>query len=225
MQNFVFQIDSNKRRLDMVHPARARQIQSKGKGAAFRIYPYVVIHHASYENITTKQYTLKIDPGSKFTGFAIQCGDEVLYRMELKHRGATIKADLESRTGFRRGRRSRNLRYRKKRFNKAKPKGWLAPSLMHRVQTVETWIKRFMRYCPITTIEIEQVKFDMQKMENGNISGVEYQQGTLAGYEVREYLLEKWGRKCAYCEAENVPLQIEHVEPRAKGGSDSEALR
>jgi 5-methylcytosine-specific restriction endonuclease McrA len=50
--------------------------------------------------------------------------------------------------------------------------------------------------------------------------GVQYQQGTLAGYEVREYLLEKWHRQCAYCGAVNVPLQIEHIVPKAKGGSD-----
>jgi hypothetical protein len=60
----------------------------------------------------------------------------------------------------------------------------------------------------------------MQLMENAEIAGVEYQQGTLAGYETREYLLEKWGRKCAYCGKENVPLQIEHITPRAKGGSN-----
>lgn len=69
--------------------------------------------------------------------------------------------------------------------------------------TVETWIKRFMRYCPITCIEIEQVRFDTQKLANPEIDGVEYQQGKLQGYEVREYLLQKWGRKCAYCGTEN----------------------
>jgi hypothetical protein len=36
----------------------------------------------------------------------------------------------------------------------------------------------------------ELVKFDTQLMQNSNISGVQYQQGTLAGYELREYLLE-----------------------------------
>jgi hypothetical protein len=64
------------------------------------------------------------------------------------------------------------------------------------------------------------VKFDTQLLENPEISGVEYQQGTLAGYETREYLLEVWGRKCVYCGKENVPLQIEHIVPRAKGGSN-----
>ena len=67
---------------------------------------------------------------------------------------------------------------------------------------------------------MEFVKFDMQLMENAEISGVEYQQGTLVGYELREYLLEKWGRKCAYCGKEHIPLQIEHIVPRAKGGSN-----
>ena len=42
---------------------------------------------------------------------------------------------------------------------------------------------------------MERVKFDMQEMENPEISGVEYPQGELTGYEVRQYLLEKWGRK------------------------------
>jgi len=60
----------------------------------------------------------------------------------------------------------------------------------------------------------------MQALENPEISGVEYQQGTLAGYEVREYLLEKWGRKCAYCGAEHTPLQVEHIQPKARGGSN-----
>jgi hypothetical protein len=49
---------------------------------------------------------------------------------------------------------------------------------------------------------------------------VEYQQGELAGYEVREYLLEKWQRRCAYCGVENVPLQVEHIVARDRGGSD-----
>jgi len=70
-------------------------------------------------------------------------------------------------------------------------------------------------------ISQELVKFDMQLMCNPDIQGKEYQQGTLAGYETREYLLEKWGRQCAYCGVKDVALQIEHIHPRAKGGSNS----
>lgn len=69
-------------------------------------------------------------------------------------------------------------------------------------------------------MSMELVKFDMQLIENAEISGVEYQQGTLAGYELREYLLEKWGRKCSYCGKANIPLQVEHIVPKAKYRDD-----
>jgi hypothetical protein len=59
----------------------------------------------------------------------------------------------------------------------------------------------------------------MQAMVNPEISGVEYQQGTLAGYEIKEYLLQKWGRQCAYCKAKSIPLQVEHIIPRSRGGT------
>lgn len=67
---------------------------------------------------------------------------------------------------------------------------------------------------------MEVASFDQQKMQHPEISGVEYQQGELQGYEVREYLLEKWHRKCAYCKKKDVPLEVEHIVPKSRGGSD-----
>jgi 5-methylcytosine-specific restriction endonuclease McrA len=89
-----------------------------------------------------------------------------------------------------------------------------------RIGNVKTWVERLRRWTPIASISLELVKFDTQKMVNPEIRGVEYQQGTLYGYEVREYLLEKLGRKCAYCGKKNVPLEIEHIVPRSRGGSN-----
>jgi len=57
-------------------------------------------------------------------------------------------------------------------------------------------------------------------MQNPEVSGAEYQQGTLQGYTVREYLLEKWNRTCAYCGDKNIPLEIEHIIAKASGGSN-----
>src|SRR5690606_41766162 len=65
-------------------------------------------------------------------------------------------------------------------------------------------------------ISYENVKFDTQLMRNPEISGIEYQQGTLQGYEIREYLLEKFGRKCCYCGKENTPLEVEHIIPKSR---------
>ena len=95
-----------------------------------------------------------------------------------------------------------------------------APSLESRIANVITWVQRLNRYAPITAISLELVKFDLQQMDHPEIQGVEYQQGTLAGYELCEYVLEKWHRQCAYCGAKDVPLQVEHIQPRAKGGTD-----
>lgn len=148
-------------------------------------------------------------------------GNKVIWGAELTHRGQTIKASLESRRSLRRSRRSRHTRYRQPRFlNRTRPKGWLAPSLQHRVKTTLTWVKKLIRFAPITGISQELVRFDLQQIENPEISGIEYEQGELLGYEIREYLLEKWDRKCAYCGAENVPRQVEHIHPKAKGGTN-----
>jgi len=83
-----------------------------------------------------------------------------------------------------------------------------------------TWVARLAKWCPIGAISMELVKFDTQLMQNAEISGMLYQQGTLEGYEVREYLLEKWQRACAYCGAKDVPLEVEHIVPRSRHGSD-----
>jgi 5-methylcytosine-specific restriction endonuclease McrA len=164
---------------------------------------------------------LKIDPGSKTTGFAILNHHQVIFAAELTHRGQAIQASLESRRSLRRNRRSRHTRYRPARFlNRTRADGWLAPSLAHRVHTILTWVNRFKRFAPIAEVKQELVRFDLQQIDNPEISGVEYQQGVLAGYEVREYLLEKWERQCSYCGKENVPLQVEHIHPKAKGGSN-----
>ena len=57
-------------------------------------------------------------------------------------------------------------------------------------------------------------------MHYPDISGLQYQQGELQGYLLREYLLEKWQRGCAYCRAKGVPLQVEHTVPTSRGGSN-----
>lgn len=221
MSNFVFCIDTNKRPLDPVHPGQARLLLSQGKAAVYRRFPFTIILKESRSNAPTSSLTLKIDPGSKTTGFAILNDAKVIFAAELTHRGAAIKDSLLSRCQLRRGRRNRKTRYRQARFfNRTRRDGWLAPSLQHRVVTTLTWVKKFRCFAPIGSIAQELVRFDLQLMENPEISGVEYQQGELTGYEVREYLLNKFNRLCAYCGAKDIPLEIEHIQPRSRGGSN-----
>ncbi len=218
--NYAFVLDTNRKPLTPCKPSIARKLLNAGKAKVFRLYPFAIILNKEVVEIP-EPLTLKIDPGSKTTGLAILSGCNLLWVAELTHRGQTIKASLESRHSLRRGRRNRHTRYRQARFlNRTRFNGWLAPSLQHRVETTLTWVKKLTRSGPINVVAQELVRFDLQQMDNPEISGIEYQQGGLAGYEVREYLLNKWERKCAYCGIENIPLQIEHIHPKAKGGTN-----
>ena len=220
----AFVLSSEKKPLMPCHPARARELLNKGRAAVYKHYPFTIILKDRVGG-DVQPVELKFDPGSKTTGIALvgqfERGLETVFGASLNHRGQKIKHNLESRRANRRARRNRKTRYRAARFdNRCRKKGWLPPSLMSRVFNVETWAKRLPRLIPITSIAVETVRFDTQKMQNSEVSGVEYQQGELAGYEIREYLLEKWGRKCAYCGAENLPLEVEHIQPKSKGGSN-----
>lgn len=220
--NYVFVIDKEKTPLTPTHPAKARKLLTQGRAAVFRLFPFTIILKRKVIDVKKEtKFQLKIDPGSVTTGLAIVKNNLVLWAGELTHRGEQIKLRLEKRRMIRRSRRQRKTRYRKARFlNRKRSSGWLPPSLMSRVHNIITWVQRLCKVCPMTGLSQELVRFDTQALQNPEISGTEYQQGELFGYEVREYLLEKWGRKCAYCNAENVSLEIEHIKPRSKGGSN-----
>src|SRR5262244_1908001 len=219
-------LDTTKKPLAPTSPRRARLLLKKGKAAVFRRYPFTIVLKREVVNPSTPDLKLKIDPGSKTTGVAIvnQESGEVVFAAEIEHRGRSIKSRLDARRALRRSSRNRKTRYRKPRFdNRRRPEGWLPPSLQSRVENVYTWARRLIGAYPIKGIAMELVRFDMQLMENPEINGVEYQQGELAGYELREYLLLKFGHLCAYrrsnspCDAH---LEVEHIIPRSRGGSN-----
>ena len=206
MQNYVFVLNPNKKPLSPIHPAKARLLLNQGLAAVFRRYPFTIILLEDVHQ-ETKSIQIKLDPGSKITGIALVEGNKVIWGAELTHRGQLIKDKLTSRRQLRRSRRSRKTRdcfvpRNQPRFqNRKRPEGWLAPSVQHRVDTTLTWVKRLIRFAPVDSTAIELVKFDLPKEDHPEISGVEYQQGTLYGWEVREYLLSKFNRTCQYCQA------------------------
>ena len=141
--------------------------------------------------------TLGVDSGAIHSGYSVANEHREYYSAEVIARN-DISNRLSDRRMYRPNRRSRKTRYRKPRFNncKNKKKGWLPPSLEQKVAVQVNEIDHIHRYFPIETIIVETAEFDIQKIKNPDISGVEYQQGTLQGYNIRNYLLEKHGRKC-----------------------------
>ncbi len=219
----VFVLDTNKQPLNPVHAGHARLLLKQGKAAVYRRYPFSIILKQAVEQPDPHPLQVKVDPGSNVTGIALvnNASGEVVWAAELTHRGEQIKQRMDRRRSARRNRRQRKTRYRQPRFkNRRKRQGTLPPSLESRVCNVVTWVRRLMRITPVTAISQELVRFDTQVLENPDIEGVEYQRGQLSGYEVREYVLLKWNHRCAYCDAHNVPLELDHVRPRSKHGSN-----
>ena len=206
----VFVLDRHKKPLMPCSEKRARKLLARGRARVHRLMPFSIrLVDRTVNESVLQPVKIKLDPGSKTTGIALVRKSErvddatgeihttvhILNLLELHHRGQQMSASLTARRQLRRRRRG-NLRYRKPRFlNRGnQSKGWIAPSLQHRVDTIGAWVNRCQRLAPITGIAQELVRFDLQQLENPEISGIEYQQGTLAGYETREYLLNKWNR-------------------------------
>ena len=227
-QNRVFVVGRNHEPLMPCRPARARALLKAGRAVIHRRFPLVIRLKDRAEG-AVQPVLVKLDPGARTTGVALVRTEQpstqaqhVLFAAELEHRGSQIRDALTQRRAFRRARRGRKTRYRVPRFlNRGGDKrGWLPPSLRHRLETTVALVARLRRFAPVSGLVQELVRFDTQLLQNPEIAGVEYQQGELAGYEVREYLLEKHGRKCVYCGAEHTPLNLDHIIPRAAGGSD-----
>jgi 5-methylcytosine-specific restriction endonuclease McrA len=222
---------------------RARLLLERGRAVVHKRFPFAIRLKGGgppqrlAQDSEYQPLRLKLDPGSKASGVAIMRVDAdariedagrnetVVFLAEIQHRGQQIKSKLNARRAMRRARRNRNTRYRAPRFdNRTRPAGWLPrgglpSSLQHRVDTTVSWVRRLLKLAPVSAISQELVRFDLQLIQNPEI-GVEHQQGTLAGYEVREYLLNKFSRCCTYCDAKVVPLEVEHVRAKARGGSN-----
>jgi 5-methylcytosine-specific restriction endonuclease McrA len=220
----VFVVDKRKKPLMPCTEKRARLLLERGKAVVHRRYPFT-IRLKERVGGAVQPVRLKVDPGAGTTGVAVvrEVGDgqHILHLAEIAHRSTTIHRRMLQRAAFRRRRRSAHLRYRARRCaNRRRSKGWLPPSLQSRVDSTAAWVRRYRRLAPVSAISVEHVRFDTQLLAQPDVSGVAYQQGALAGYELREYLLEKWDRRCAYCGIKDVPLNVEHIVPHARGGSD-----
>ncbi|MFJ9181080.1 RNA-guided endonuclease IscB [Streptomyces sp. NPDC102360] len=235
----VFVLAKDGQPLMPCHPARARELLRKGRAVVARQVPFVIrLKDRTVSESVVDGVQLRIDPGSKGTGFALT--DEKpeargpsepivvrrgLMAAELKHRGDRIRHSMQQRAGYRRRRRSANLRYRAPRAeNRTRPANWLPPSLRHRVDTTASVTARFCRYAPVIEVHVETTVFDTHAMNLGSqLYACEYQQGVRTGTDIRSHLRARWSRTCAYCGAANIPLNIEHVQPRSRGGSDRSA--
>jgi len=214
----VFVINMRNEPLMPTKPQKAMKLLKAGKAKVVQRTPFTIqLLYPTGEN--KQETTLGIDPGYKYIGFSANTDKEELICGEFELR-MNMSKNIESKAGYRGLRRSR-LWHRKPRFlNRKKLKGWLAPSIQHKLDSHIKLINKITDILPITNIIIEVGTFDQQKIINPEISEIEYQRGELMGYNLKEYLLRKYNYKCVYCGKSNVPLEVDHFIPKSKGGSN-----
>ena len=190
------------------HPNRARNLVRAGK-ASFKYrrgLRCIILHKSNAPKLrNTAKLQLRINPGAATTGIALTRDDTDGYRqalitIEIHHRGKDIHSRMLKRRRHRQGRRYRKIRHRQPRFkNRGRQPDWLPPSILSRYRNTLTWVRRLSRLLPINHIHVETQVFDPQLLRNPEIRGIEYQQGPLYQTNLRTAVLERDGRKCAYC--------------------------
>jgi len=223
----VYVINQRKEPLMPTTPRNARILLKQGKAKVVKREPFTVqLNYATGE--AKQEITLGVDSGSDTIGLSATTEETELYSGEVKLRNDIVDL-LSTRKQNRRTRRNR-LRYRKPRFLnrvKSKNKGWLAPSIEHKINTHIRVINDLHRILPISKIIVEVASFDMQKIKNPDIQGEQYQQGNQLGFwNVREYVLFRDNYTCQHCKGKSKDkiLNVHHIESRKVGGDSPNNL-
>ena len=208
--------------------AKVRILLKQHKAKVIKRCPFTIQLQYCSTNYT-QEVSLGIDAGSKHIGVSATTANKVLYEAEVELRNDIVEL-LSTRRQNRRTRRNRKTRYRKPRFSNrvsAKKKGWLAPSVRQKVDSHLTVVAKVHQFLPITKIIVETASFDIQKIKNPAINGVEYQQGAqLDFWNVREYVLFRDGHTCQCCKGKSKDkiLNVHHIESRKTGGDSPDNL-
>ena len=217
----VYVLNKNKKPLMPCKPQKARNLLNQGKAKVVKTEPFtiqLICGSSGYK----QNIILGVDAGSKHIGISASTENKELYAADVELRN-DITELLSTRRETRRTRRNRKTRYRMPRFkNRKRPDGWITPSVQAKIDTHLKVINDVHRILPITKIIVETASFDIQKMQNPNIQGTEYQQGNQLGFwNVREYVLFRDNHTCQCCKGKSKDkiLNVHHIESRKTGGN------
>jgi len=204
----------------------ARKLLNEGKAKVVMIQPFTIqLNRATGE--TKQSTTIGVDPGYKYIAISVVGLSEEFFSAEILLRTDMVNLNSE-RKQYRRSRRHRKTWYREPRFqNRKKPSGWLAPSIRHKKNSIIKFIELVKKRIPINKIIVETAAFDIQKINNPEIEGKQYQQGVQKNFwNVREYVLHRDNHICQQCRTKSKEkiLQVHHIKSRKTGGNRPDNL-
>ena len=202
--------------------AKARKLLKSQRASVVTCYPFTIRLNFVCEN-KIQDVQMGIDSGYQNIGYSCVSATQELACGTVVMDGKTSER-LTERRMYRRGRRNK-LWYRKPRFlNRKKKEGWLPPSTQRRYDTHLKIIRQLKKVLPISSVTIEVANFDIAKIENFQIEGVDYQQGDMYGYQnMRSYLMARERGCCQLCHkpfTKGQPSHIHHCLERNKTGSN-----
>jgi hypothetical protein len=209
----VFVINKDGRPLMPTTPRKARILLESGKAKITDRDPFtiqLICGSSGYIQLVT----LGVDAGYGTIGFSAITAKEELIGGELNLL-PNVSERLTERRKYRVQRRNR-LRHRAPRFdNRRRLAGWLAPSIQHKLDAHVKLVEQIKTRLPIAKIIIETASFDIQKINNPEINGAEYQTGEQLGYHnLTAYIRHRDGYKCQNpnCKSKpDTPTQIHHL--------------
>lgn len=210
MRVFVFNMRG--RPLMPCSQRKARLLLRENKAMIYKYHPFTI--QLTYTTGETKQDChIGIDTGSKYIGAAVRSEDKVFWKGEIELR-QDIRSNLDTKRIYRRSRRNRKTRYRKPRFlNRKRRDEWLPPSLQSRINHTFHWIDTLSSLVPNPILHIEVGKFDVAKMINPEIHGVDYQHGqTYSFFDERYFVFARDNYTCQCCgKSKNKILNTHHI--------------
>lgn len=240
--DFVLMVDKNNHPCCPINNGKARYLLKNNKAKIINHEPTVIKRLDDYkaDNEIRDIFELKIDSGYLNIGFSVSDNQHeyLAGQVELLTK---MRDRIYTRSTLRRSRRSR-LRYRKNKnidykitnnptYKNGNEEGWFAPSIEHKMESHVRLVKKIMSWIPVDKIILEVAKFDIQKLkadaEGKNISGKDYQNGEMKGYEnASAYVRARDEYTCQICKDKKgknaLPgkIQVHHIVPRENGGSD-----
>lgn len=204
---------------------KVRHLLKSGKAKIVKRDPFTI--QLNYEcGNHIQSITLGVDAGSKHIGLSASTKKEELYCSDVEIRNNIVEL-ISTRRQNRRTRRN-HLRYRPARFDNrvsSKKEGWLAPSIKHKIDCHLKVVENVHKILPVNKIIVEVAAFDTQLLkaeaEGKTISGKDYQNGEILGWNTREYVLFRDNHTCQHChgKSKDKVLEVHHLESRKTGGN------
>jgi hypothetical protein len=206
-----------------IRKARILLCQNKVKVVSKTPFTIQLLHGATGYK---QKIIAALDTGSVVVGCAATANNMVIYQSEVTLRN-DISKKLKERAMYRRNRRSKKTRYRKARFNNRSAsfrKGRLAPSIKSKIDSHLREVNFVNSILPVTQWNFELASFDIHKITNPNVVGVDYQNGPQKGfYNVKSYILHRDNYKCQSGQkiTHSKKLHVHHKHFKSNGGSDT----